>query len=69
MQRLDLVSAVALKRGEVLRVTYEDSFSHRLLLEQPLPTLHTEWQGLAYVAGRHMTRHPVDLSGFLGAGR
>ena len=47
MQRLDLVSAVALKRGEVLRVTYEDSFSHRLLLEQPLPTLHTEWQGLA----------------------
>ena len=34
MQRLDLVSAVvALKRGEVLRVTYEDTFSHRLLLE------------------------------------
>ena len=58
MQRLDLVSAAALKRGEVLRVTYEDTFDHRLLLEQPLPTLPTEWQGLAC---RHMTRHPVDL--------
>jgi hypothetical protein len=62
MQRLDLVSAVGgaeATRGEVLRATYEDSFSHRLLLEQQLPTLPTEWQGLAC---RHMTtRHPVDV--------
>ena len=47
MMRIDPASAAALQQGEVLRVTYEDSFSHRLLLEQPLPTLHTEWQGLA----------------------
>jgi hypothetical protein len=58
MQRLDLVSAAALKRGEIVCVTYRDAFSHRLILEQPLPTMPTEWQGLAF---RHMTRRPVDL--------
>ena len=58
MQRIDHASAAALKRGEALRVTYRDAFSHRLILEEPLPAMPTAWQGGAF---RHMTRHPVDV--------
>jgi hypothetical protein len=58
MQRIDHASAAALKRGETLHVTYKDGFTHRLILEHPLPAMPTEWQGAAF---RHMMRHPVDL--------
>ena len=58
MQRIDHASAAALKRGSVLSVHYADGFTHRIILEQPLPTLPTEWQGAAF---RHTMRHPVDL--------
>ena len=58
MQRIDHASAAALKRGDVLRAVYKDGFTHRLILEQPLPAMPTEWQKFAF---RHMVRHPVDV--------
>jgi hypothetical protein len=58
MQRIDHASAAALKRGETLHVTYKDGFTHRLILEEPLPAMPTEWQKLAF---HHMMRHPVDV--------
>ena len=57
-QRLDHASAAALKRGDVLRAVYKDGFTHRLILEQPLPAMPTEWQRLAF---RYEMRHPVDV--------
>ena len=56
--RIDPASAAALKQGEVLRATYHDGFCHRLLLEEPLPPMPTEWQGTVF---KHLTRHPVDV--------
>ena len=58
MQRIDHASAAALKRGETLHVTYKDDFTHRLQVEEPLPSMPTAWQGAAF---RHTMRHPVDL--------
>ena len=58
MQRIDHANAAALKLGSVLGVHYADGFRHRLLVEEPLPTMPAAWQGLAF---RHMTRHPVDV--------
>ena len=57
--RIEHASAAALKLGEALHVTYEDGFSHWLLIEKPLPIMPTEWQGIAF--RHHMTRHPVDV--------
>jgi hypothetical protein len=60
MQRLDHASAAALKRGDVLRAVYKDGFTHRLLLERPLPAMPSCWQTPDAVFC-HLTRYPVDV--------
>ena len=58
MLRIDPASAAALKRKEIMRATYRDGFSHRLLLEEKLPPMPMEWQGAVF---KHLTRHPIDV--------
>jgi hypothetical protein len=55
---MDPASAAALKRKEIMRATYRDGFSHRLLLAEKLPPMPMEWQGAVF---KYLTRHPIDV--------